>query len=225
MKPKHPALKKITTSFLSGLLVVLPVIIVIAAFSWIYSIISAFLRPITGMFAKTFGISWEGIRAGELLANIVTFLIIIILVFLIGSFVKTRFGKKIHNLLLRFFNKIPGYNVIHETVNQFVGDEKNSPFSQVVLVQLFSNSTLVTGFVTDMNTPPDSNSSDIQRISVFIPSVPNPTGGFVYHLEPRHVHFIDVPIEDALKSIVSFGGGSNKLIEAYRKKIEGKDRE
>lgn len=216
MKTQHPFLKKVTTIFLSGLLAVLPVIILFAALSWVYSMITIFLRPITEVFTSTFGISWEGIKTGHLIADIITIVIIIFVVFIIGWFVKTRLGKNIHNRLLRFFNKIPGYNVVHETINQFVGDNKKSPFSKVVLVQLFSNSTLVTGFVTDMNIPGDKKDSQIQRISVFIPSVPNPTGGFVYHLEPQYVHFIDVSIEDALKSIVSFGGGSDKLIESYR---------
>ncbi len=81
----------------------------------------------------------------------------------------------------------------------------------IPLVQVFGNSTLMTAFVTDEH--PDGS------CSVFVPTGPNPTSGNIYHLEGKYVHPVDIPVEEAMRSIISCGAGSNRLIEAYKAKI------
>ena len=93
-----------------------------------------------------------------------------------------------------------------ETVVQFLGDKK-SPFSSVALVQIFGNETLVSAFVTDTH--------DNGDYTVFVPTGPNPTSGNIYHVKSRFVHPVDVPVEEAMRSIISCGAGSAGLISAY----------
>ena len=75
----------------------------------------------------------------------------------------------------------------------------------MALIQIFQNETLVTGFVTD------KHAGDM--VSVFVPTGPNPTSGFIYHLPKKYVHPVDVPVEDAMRSVISCGAGSSMLIE------------
>jgi len=81
----------------------------------------------------------------------------------------------------------------------------------VALEQIYSNDTLMTAFVTDEH----SDGS----FSVFVPTGPNPTSGLIYYLKGEWVHLIDVPVEDDMRSIISCGAGSARLIEAYKAKI------
>ena len=99
--------------------------------------------------------------------------------------------------------------MIKETVSQFIGNKK-SPFSSVALAQIFGNETLVTVFVTDEH--PDGS------FTVFMPTGPNPTSGNIYHLKGDFVHPVDVPVEAAMKSIISCGAGSEKLVGSYLEK-------
>ena len=129
---------------------------------------------------------------------------------MIGAIVRTKFGKFLHTTLEQRLLKIaPGYNLIKETVLQILGSKK-SPFSSVALVQIFGNDTMVTAFVTDEH----SDGS----FSVFVPTGPNPTSGNIYHLRGKYVHPVNIPVEDAMRSIISCGAGSSQLIEAYRAK-------
>ena len=91
---------------------------------------------------------------------------------------------------------------------QFIG-RKQSPFSKVALVQLFENQTKATAFVTDEH--PDGS------FTVFVPTGPNPTSGQIFHLQGQYVHPVDVRVDDAMRSIISCGAGSTKLIEAADK--------
>ena len=110
-----------------------------------------------------------------------------------------KIGMSLSNLAARF----------KETVGQFIGN-KESPFSSVALAQIFGNETLVSAFITDKHAD--------GSYTVFVPTGPNPTSGNIFHLEAKYVYKIDVSVEDAMRSIISCGAGSAKLLEAMNKK-------
>ena len=74
------------------------------------------------------------------LADLLVIALLVTTCFLTGLLVRTSVGNFIHTRLEQgFLAKFPGYTIIKETVQQFVGDKK-SPFSQVALVQVFGSS-------------------------------------------------------------------------------------
>jgi len=64
----------------------------------------------------------------------------------------------------------------------------------------------MTGFVTDR--------LDSGDITVFVPTGPNPTNGYIFHLKPDQVEEIDASTEEAMRSIIGIGVGSNKVIKS-----------
>ena len=189
------------TSLLGGMVVILPVAILVFVFKWLFNLVTDIVQPLTNLvMAKS--------QIQEILADILVITVILIACFIIGVFVRTRLGAFIYKTLeTRILKVAPGYSLIKETVLQFLGSKK-SPFSSVALVQVFGNETLVSAFVTD--THKDGS------YTVFVPTGPNPTSGNIYHLKGKYVHPVDVPVEDAMRSIISCGAGSNKLINAHR---------
>lgn len=127
---------------------------------------------------------------------------------MVGALVRTRLGGFIHtNLEHSIFNVAPGYSTIKDVVQQFFGTKK-SPFSSVALARIFGNETLVTVFITDEH-------KESGMVTVFMPTGPNPTSGNIYHLKEEFIHRIDASVEDTMRSIISCGAGSTKLVEAY----------
>ena len=138
-----------------------------------------------------------------------TVLFSILVCFIIGFIIRTRGGRYIFLLLENsILKKAPGYNLIKETVLQLLSQEK-APFSGVALAQIFGNETLVTSFITDEH----SDGS----YTLFVPTGPNPTSGNIYHLKKEYVQVVDVPVEDAMRSIISCGAGSAKMMEKSKK--------
>ncbi|MCZ6623769.1 MAG: DUF502 domain-containing protein [Deltaproteobacteria bacterium] len=189
------------TSLLGGMVVILPVAILVFVFKWLFNLITDIVQPLTNLvMAKS--------QIQEILADILVITVILIACFIIGVFVRTRLGAFIYKTLeTRILKVAPGYSLIKETVLQFLGSKK-SPFSSVALVQVFGNETLVSAFVTDTH--------EDGSYTVFVPTGPNPTSGNIYHLKGKYVHPVDVPVEDAMRSIISCGAGSNKLINAHK---------
>lgn len=194
----------IMTSLLGGVIVILPVVILFAVFEWVFHFITSLIQPLTDLI-----IAKSDIR--EIIADFLVLVIILATCFFVGLVVRTKFGGFIFNLIEHRLLKIaPGYTLIKETVLQLLGG-KRAPFSAVVLVRIFENDTLATGFVMDEH----ANG----MYTVFVPTAPNPTTGFIYHLKPKYVYQVDVSVEEAMRTIISCGAGSSKLIERSRHKI------
>ncbi len=84
----------------------------------------------------------------------------------------------------------------------------------MALVQVFENSTLMTGFVTDAHAD--------GTYTVFVPTGPNPTTGNISRLKEKYVHYLNVPVEDGMRSIISCGAGSTTPIKDFLAKAENK---
>lgn len=194
----------ILTSLLGGVIVILPAAILAAVFGWVFNFTTNLIQPFTNLVVANSQLK-------ETIADTLVLFVILVVCFFVGLIVRTRVGKLVFSVIEQRLLKIaPGYNLIKETVLQILGNKK-SPFSSVALAQIFGNDTLVTSFITDEH----SDGS----FSIFVPTGPNPTSGNIYHLKGDYVHPIDVSVEDAMRSIISCGAGSAKLVESYKSKI------
>lgn len=194
-----------TTSLLGGIIVILPVVILFIAANWIFRLITGLIQPMTNVLLKTTGLP-------EIVADIIVIALILIVFFIVGVFVRTKMGKWIYSSIEDSVLKVaPGYTLIKETVLQFIGNKK-PPFSSVALVRIFQNDTLVSGFITDTH--------EDGTCTVFVPTGPNPTSGNIYHVPKESVYIVDVPVETAMRTIISCGAGSKSLVEDFRRKIK-----
>jgi len=189
----------IKTTLIGGLGVILPIVILVIIFSWLFGFVIKYVHPISEfIFADPDAIG--------IFADVISILLIVLIWFLIGLIVRTAVGRYLHTSIEGFLlGKIPGYNIVKDVIEQFIG-KKATPFSSVVLVNM-GNGTLLTGFVT-------AEHAD-GRCTVFIPTGPNPTSGNILHVPPENVFKIDVPVEQAMKTIISAGAGSDELIKKY----------
>jgi uncharacterized membrane protein len=191
----------VSTCLLGGILVLLPIAIFAFIVQWLFEAITSIIEPLTRVVAEQFGLP------PNILSHLVVIAILLAACFMVGLFVRTRLGSLLYTLVEEsVLKRAPGYSLIKETVVHFIG-KKESPFASVALAQIFGNDTLVSAFVTDRH--------EDGTVTVFVPTGPNPTSGNIYHLQARFVHPVDVPVEEAMRAIISCGAGSGPLIQAY----------
>ena len=191
----------VKSTLIGGLLVILPLGVFAFVLVWVFSLIRRMISPLTHyVMARS---EHEGI-----IVDILVLLVLVCVCFLVGAVVRTRLGKWLYGLIeARLLRRAPGYSMIKETANHFLGENRKSPFSSVALARIFGNDTLVSVFVTD--THADGS------YTVFMPTGPNPTSGNIYHLKAENVYPVDVPVEDAMRSIISCGAGSSALVNKF----------
>jgi uncharacterized membrane protein len=120
--------------------------------------------------------------------------------------VRTRFGGSLFHFFERkTFYQIPGYSMIKDITSQITGKQKGL-FRKVVLVKVGNTGVAATGFIVDY--------IDDQYSTVFIPCGPNPTTGFILHLNNENISELNISVEMAMKSVISCGAGSSQFISA-----------
>lgn len=191
----------LATTFLGGVVVILPLAIFALLANWIISLVGGILDPIVSLFPE----KWN-----HTLLRLSAFAILMLLCFGIGLLVKTQFGSTMFTWVEdHWLSRLPFYSTIKETTQQIIGKDK-SPFSQVVLIDPYGSGVKMIGFVTDEDI---SNN----RLTVFSPTAPNPTNGFVFIVDAKDVEFLDVKADEALRNIIGLGSGSASLIRKVKK--------
>jgi uncharacterized membrane protein len=189
------------TSLLGGLVVILPATILVSVSLWLFGLITNWIKP----FSDTLRSYSE---YNDLITDFIAISLIIISCFFVGVLVRTRLGgflfRTIENRILQL---MPGYSMIKETVLQVFANRDESPFSSVALAQVYGNDTLATVFITDKHAD--------GSFTVFMPTGPNPTSGLIFHLKGEYVHPVAIPVQDAMRSIISCGAGTHRLIQQH----------
>lgn len=177
--------------FTDGLIVLLPigvtVWVLINMFRWIDNILKGFIE-------EQFGISIVG------LGFFLTVLIVLVVGIVSSNYLGTRITRFFQNVLL----KIPIIKTIYGPLREVFGNFSKSTsknFKKAVFVKYPIEGSYSVGFITKENVEIDGK----DLTAVFIPTTPNPTSGFLVYLEKDMYVELDMPVENALKSIISLG--------------------
>lgn len=187
----------VSTTLIGGLTIVLPFTLLIVVIRFLFNLIISIADPIRKIIPVSDGFKgW--------LFDLVILAGIISIFFAIGLIVKTRMGRE---LWLYFEKKIlyplPFYVVLRETVQQFFGKDKMF-LSKVVSADIFNNGTRMLGFVS---------ASYEDYYTIFVPTGPNPTNGFIFIVKENQIEWVDIKTEEAMRIIIGVGTGSERLLE------------
>jgi uncharacterized membrane protein len=185
--------------FFSGLAVFLPIGLTIYVFIWVLN----FAESIFGRYLRPFFLDYYDFYFWGL--GIIALLLIVLFC---GFLVTNYFGRKLQALAEKAMLRIPLMANIYPAFKEIAGfifREKATKFEQVVLVEWPRKGVYTIGFLT--NTSPRVVMDKVGRemVNVLIPTVPNPVTGFVMMFPKEEVVLIDMPFEQALRTIVSGG--------------------
>jgi uncharacterized membrane protein len=195
----------VSMAFLGGFIVVLPILIFVWLLEWLLKGVHGMIQPLSGWVSNN--TSWSGY-----LADITVVGVLVCGLFLIGAAVSTRIGAWVHEVIENIFTRIaPGYKTIRDVVSQLMGGgEGNASILKGEVCRAYilgrHSGVSVTGIVTAKHINGD--------FTVYVPTAPIPTSGFVYHLESDCVVFLThVSVEEAMRTVIACGSGSALISE------------
>lgn len=184
----------------AGLLVIVPVAITVAVLQWII-----------GTLDQTLLILPEAWRPDRLIGvHIPGFGVLLTLAILlvVGAVVSNFLGKKLVTWGDTLVSRIPVVRSIYSSVKQ-VSDTLFSPsgnaFRTAVLVQWPRPEVWTIGFVTGVPGGDVSNYLVGDYLSVYVPTTPNPTGGYFVMLRKSDCVELKMSVDEALKYVISMG--------------------
>ena len=196
MPPKNP----IRRYFITGLLVWVPLVITV----WVLSIL-------VGTMDQTLLLLPDALRTERWLGVYVPgmgVLLTLVVVFLTGLFTTNIVGQRLVTYWERVLARIPVVNSIYNGVKQ-VSDTLFSPtgqaFRKALLVQWPSEGMWTIAFLTGKPGGDVANHLQGDYVSVYVPTTPNPTGGYFVMVPRSAVVELDMTVDEALKYIISMG--------------------
>lgn len=144
-----------------------------------------------------------------LLAELIALAVLIVVVFLVGSAGRNRFGEQIVSGVDRTIAAVPGVGTVYASFRR-MGDVMieggTENFRDVKLIE-WRDGVYVIGFVTD-DTGPGAEGRVAGRdlVTVFVPLAPNPvTGGFLTYVARDRLVDVDMSLEDGIRNILTSG--------------------
>jgi len=184
----------------AGLLVIVPVAITVSVLQWIIGTLDRTLLILPEAWHPDRVIGFHIPGFGVLL----TFAILLA----VGAAASNFMGKKFVVWGDNLVSRIPVVRSIYSSVKQ-VSDTLFSPsgnaFRKAVLVQWPLTGVWTVGFVTGTPGGDVSNYLVGDYVSVYVPTTPNPTGGYFVMLRKSDCVELKMSVDDALKYVISMG--------------------
>ena len=125
------------------------------------------------------------------------------LIYLVGLTVSTLIGRWLWRVIDSVLDRLPALGTFYQTLKQILGygAGKEAIFQQVVLVPDRQFGGYEIGLVTNRVVHP----GEPEKLFVFVPGAPNPTLGRLVIVDAGMIRPLNVPVNEALKTLVSVG--------------------
>jgi uncharacterized membrane protein len=190
-------------AFLTGLLLLAPLWVTVWAFFKIIDLVGGSFRPV---FAKLIP---ERLQDFPLVWDAAATVVVFGLITLFGYLSHHFFGKYLLELGERVVLGIPGLSTVYSSVKQVVAtfaSQNRNLFSRVVLVQYPRPGVWTLGFLTSKTQAEVQARVEMELWSIFVPTSPNPTSGFMLFLPPEEIVELEMSVGDGMKMVISGGG-------------------
>jgi uncharacterized membrane protein len=132
----------------------------------------------------------------------------LLILLLTGLVAANLFGRKLVGLWEQLLSRIPLVRSVYSAVKQLVEtmfSDNGKSFRKVVLVEFPRRGLWTLAFLTSDEQGAVQRATGHDVVSVYIPTTPNPTGGY-FVLAPRQdVHELDISVDEGLRLLLSMG--------------------
>lgn len=169
------------------------------------------IRAIVGFLDKTLLLLPHAYQPDNLLGFHIPGLGVVLAVVLVlatGMIVANLLGRRLVNAWESLLSRIPLVRTLYAGVKQIMeavlaADAKS--FRRVLLIEYPRRGVWSLAFMTSDQLGEVQEKTEADVISVFIPTTPNPTSGFVLMVPEHEVIYLDMAVEQGLKMIISMG--------------------
>lgn len=192
--------KSFRSYLLTGLVVWLPILVTFVVLRFIIDMLDGTIAMLPDAYQPQalIGIRLPGLG------------VIISLLLLLGTgiFATNFFGQRLMSWGEAILAKIPGVRTIYSTskqVIQAVFATNSQAFRKAMLIEYPRKGIWSIAFLTGFSDPEIASKTGEEMLSMFVPTTPNPTSGFLLMVPKNEAIELAMSVEDALKFIISLG--------------------
>lgn len=185
---------------ITGLLIWIPLVITLWVLDLVVGMLDQSLRLLPPEYRTE---AWLGIHIPGM-----GVLLTLLIVFLTGVFGANILGARLVNFWHDILHRIPVVNTIYSGVKQ-VSDtlfsSSGQAFRKALLIEWPRPGMWTIAFLTGKPGGDVTTHLKGEYVSVYVPTTPNPTGGYFVMLPRKDVIELEMSVDEALKYIVSMG--------------------
>ena len=185
---------------ITGLLIWIPLVITL----WVLKLIVGSLDQVLLLLPPEFLTeNWLGLHVPGM--GVVMTLVIVLLT---GLFATNLLGARLVHLWHDILHRIPVVNSIYSSVKQIsdtLFSSSGQAFRKALLVQWPHQGMWTIAFLTGRPGSDVASHLEGEHLSVYVPTTPNPTGGYFVIVARKDVIELDMSVDEALKYIISMG--------------------
>lgn len=189
-------------AFLSGALLLAPLAVTVLAFRWIIDNVGGTFRPVYQDYLP------QSLQRLPFFWDFLATIIVLLLITAFGFLSNYVLGKYFLSVAERAIQRIPGLGAVYHSVKQIVatfGSQNRNVFNKVVLVEYPRKGMWSIGFLTNKTQGEAQTAIGSDIWTVFVPTTPNPTAGFLLLLPRSDVVELEMSVGDGMKMIISGG--------------------
>ena len=179
----------------SGLVVLVPVVVTLFVLRVLFAFMAGILLPVIDPAVEDWPVALQwGLSLGMLL----------FLLYFLGGVATNLVGRRVIQFGEGILLKVPFVKVVYGAAKQVVAafqGQRSRAFKSVVFVEFPRPGMRAVGFVTGSLKKPDGSVWN----TVFVPTTPNPTTGFLQIIPREEVILTDFTVEEGIKMIMSLG--------------------
>lgn len=196
--------RKARNLLLEGLVVLMP----LSLSAYVVYLLINWTRNLLGIVLQVLPAAYQEISWVKILVEVSAVLVIVLLIMLMGWLTQTVIGRFLGRTIESLIQRLPGINSLYKALKQlfktFVS-YKGNEFSRAVLIQYPHPGMWSLAFLTSEAAAAIKPDKRREYYTVFMPSTPNPTTGFVMIVPKKDAVLLDISIEEAIRIIMSGG--------------------
>lgn len=193
---KSTGLTRFRNRVISGILLLVPLFVTLVVLRFVFRIFAGYVHPLLKLTAK--------IDVPEPVVYVVALLMTVLALYLLGLLAGRMVIRRWISVTEKALERIPLVKSIYSstrTVVDMLSPSNRQAFKSVVQIEFPREGIHMIGFVTGTVVGSDGQ----KWLKVLVPTVPNPTTGFLAILPPEEVIELDISVEDGLKMVLSGG--------------------
>ena len=199
-------LQPVVTTWLTGLLAVLPLVLTLVLLGWAVGIVNRFLGP-SSLFGRSFTVFGEWFEANPVVAWLLGTLLTLGLIYLLGLLVRSRLTAPFKTLVGNTMRRIPLVGSVYALAERFVsviGDRQHADIAAMSPVWCFfgGDGVAVLGLLPN---PEPIEIDGRLHLTVLVPTAPIPVGGGLLYVPAAWVRPAEIGIDTLTSVYLSMG--------------------